>query len=115
FTSRVASSFEGRGEAIAADLVDGQTPEVVRTFRGKLLALHKTRAATLDGDLFKLMPQVYSRVLPGWKVDPRTVADAVYYVIGPDAQLDRWQEYLHTAVGKDATLVRLYPRDYWLP
>jgi hypothetical protein len=36
-------------------------------------------------------------------------------VIGPDAQLDAWQKYLHSTVGADATLWKLYPRDFWIP
>ena len=34
---------------------------------------------------------------------------------GPDKQLAAYQEYLTSAVGKDAKLVRLYPRDFWIP
>jgi len=115
FDSRVAASFEGRGEAIAADLADGDGPDVVKAFRTRLLELRKRSGAKLVDELFARMPAVYGSALPGWKVDPRTVADPVYFVIGPAQQLDRWQEYLHGAVAKDVTLYRLYPRDFWLP
>jgi hypothetical protein len=61
------------------------------------------------------MPDVYARVLPGWRLNPRVITDAVYFVIGPAAQLDKWETYLRTAVGEDVQLHRLYPRDFWLP
>jgi hypothetical protein len=36
-------------------------------------------------------------------------------VIGNAKQLAAYQEYLKAAVGKDATLYKLYPRDFWIP
>ena len=95
---------------MAGDLVDGLTPEVIRAFRTRLLAL-----AGRDGfadELAARMPRVYGRVLPGFGP---AVADGVYFVIGPDKQLAAYQDYLHAAVGKAATLHRLYPRDFWIP
>ena len=61
--------------------------------------------------------QVYGAVMPGYPggPNPATVPDGTQFVIGPDAQLDAYQQYLTTAVGKDAVLQRLYPRDYWVP
>jgi hypothetical protein len=35
-------------------------------------------------------------------------------VIGPEKQMAAYQDYLKSAVGRDATLHRLYPRDFWL-
>jgi hypothetical protein len=58
------------------------------------------------------MPKVYGAVIPGFGP---AVRDGVYFVIGPEAQLVTYQEYLRTAVGKAAVLHRLYPRDYWIP
>jgi hypothetical protein len=43
------------------------------------------------------------------------VDEGVYFVIGPAKQLDAYQDYLRAAVGKTATLHRLYPRDFWIP
>jgi len=43
------------------------------------------------------------------------VPGGVYFVIGPAKQLDAYQDYLRAAVGKDAVLHRLYPRDFWVP
>jgi hypothetical protein len=108
FDSRSASGFEARASAMAANLVDGLTPETVRRFRTRVLE-HSTRAELAD-ELFARLQAVYSRVLPGYgAIDPA----AIYMAIGPEPQLAAYQEYLHAAVGKHATLHRLYPRDFW--
>jgi Zn-dependent M16 (insulinase) family peptidase len=109
FGSRVANGYESRASAMAADLVDGLTPELVRAFRGKVL--DEAKRTDLATTLFDRMPKVYAKVLPGMgALDPK----GVYFVIGPDKQLAAYQDYLHASVGKDATLMRLYPRDFWL-
>jgi len=110
FDSRIATGFEGRASAMAANLVDGLTPDVVKTFRSKVLELSKRE--DLSTMLFARMKPVYERVLPGWgKLDP----NGTYFVIGPDKQLTAYQDYLKAAVGKDTLLHRIYPRDFWLP
>ncbi|HEY4239658.1 MAG TPA: hypothetical protein VGM88_07580 [Kofleriaceae bacterium] len=110
FTSRIADAYEERAWEQAWDNLEGNTPEVVRAFRTRVLSFAKR------DDLAQLlaarMPEVYGRILPGWKPP---AADGVYFVIGPKKQLDAYQEYLHAAVGKTAALHRLYPRDYWIP
>jgi Zn-dependent M16 (insulinase) family peptidase len=109
FDSRVAIGFEARASAMASNLVDEVTPEVVRAFRTRVLEAAKR--PDLANELFGRMETVYGKVLPGYsKLDP----SAVYFVIGPDKQMAAYQEYLKSAVGKDATLHRLYPRDFWL-
>ena len=110
FDSRVAIGFEARASAMAANLVDGVTPDVVRAFRTRVL--EQTKRGDLAQTLFSRMERVYGKVLPGYgKLDP----NAVYFVIGPEKQMAAYQEYLHAAVGKDAVLYRLYPRDFWIP
>jgi hypothetical protein len=109
---RSASPYETRGEAMAADIADGLTPEVVRKFRQSVLELR--RSPTLAEDLFKRMINVYARVLPGLGAKARDVRGGVFYVIGPDKQLDAYEQYLKTVEGPDARLLRIYPRDYWL-
>ena len=115
FSSRVAGSFEGRGEQMAADLTDGVTPEMVRGFREKLMALRTQHGDQLPGELFTRMPEVYGMVLPGYGPKSADVPGAVYFVIGPESQLDKYQEYLTAVEGPDAVLYRLYPRDFWVP
>ena len=115
FSSRIASGYEGRASAMAADLVDGLTPDLVRGFRSHLLELGKR--ADLAQTLFARMPAVYGKVLPGLEaiaspgIDPK----GVYFVIGPEKQLGAYEEYLHAALGKETRLHRIYPRDFWIP
>ncbi|MDB4958978.1 MAG: hypothetical protein JWO36_6547 [Myxococcales bacterium] len=110
FNSRIANGFEARAGSMAADLVDNLTPEMVKTFRSRLLDLAKR--GDLADTLFARMEAVYGKVLPGYgKIDQ----GGVYFVIGPDKQLTAYQDYLHATVGKDATLYRIYPRDFWIP
>jgi len=107
---RGAAAYETRAEAMAADLADGQTPEQVRKFRQSILAL---RADPKLGDkLFDRKDRVLSASLPGYDgATWKPAADASYFVIGPDKQLDAYDRYLQTFGG---TLVRLYPRDFWM-
>lgn len=113
--SRAGATYETRGEEMAADLADGLTPEVVHAFRSGLLALRNT-----EPDLYKilheLMPETYGMVLPGYGIRAEQSAgdsDARYFVIGPEKQLQSYQEYLNE-VEAGAHLYRLYPRDFWL-
>ncbi len=115
FNSRVAGSFEGRGEQMAANLADGITPEMVRGFRDKLMALRTEYGDRLSHELFTRMPEVYGMVLPGYGAKSADVEGAVYFAIGPESQLDKYQEYLTAVEGADAVLYRLYPRDFWVP
>jgi hypothetical protein len=110
FRSRIANDFTDRAEAMAADLVDGITPDVVRAFRTRLLGL--SDRADVASALFARIPEVYGKVLPGYaKPDP----GGVYLVIGPEPQLAAYDQYLRAVVGKGARLHRLYPRDFWIP
>jgi Zn-dependent M16 (insulinase) family peptidase len=111
FDSRVAIGFEERASAMAANLADGLTPEIVKTFRTKVL--EQSKRADLATALFGRMEKVYGKVLPGYGAG--TDANGTYFVIGPDKQLRAYQDYLKAAVGKNATLYRLYPRDFWIP
>jgi hypothetical protein len=110
FDSRVAASYELRAMAMADDFADGVTPAVVKAFRGRLIAL--ASRGDLAATLAARMPKVYGAVMPGYGPP---VDEGVYFVIGPAKQLDAYQGYLHAAVGKTATLHRLYPRDFWIP
>ena len=60
------------------------------------------------------MGNVYARILPGYGVKAKDVAGGVFYVIGPEKQLAAYEEYLKTVEGPDASLHRIYPRDYWM-
>jgi Zn-dependent M16 (insulinase) family peptidase len=110
FDSRVAASYEQRAAAMAGDITDGITPQVVKAFRQKLLAL--ASHGDLAQALAARMPRVYGAVMPGFGP---AASDGVYFVIGPAKQLAAYEDYLHAAVGKTTVLHRLYPRDFWIP
>jgi Zn-dependent M16 (insulinase) family peptidase len=109
---RSASSYEVRGEAMAADIADGVTPDVVRRFR--LAVLNLRDSPTLGAELFRRMPRVYASILPGFGTRAADVQGGVFYVIGPEKQLEAYEAYLKTVEGTAARLFRVYPRDYWL-
>jgi Zn-dependent M16 (insulinase) family peptidase len=110
--TRSASSYEERGEAMADDLADGLTRDVITRFHQAILELRQK--PDLAGELFRRMPKVYERILPGMGVAAKDVAGGVYFVIGPDKQLDGYEEYLKKTEGAQALLFRLYPRDFWV-
>ncbi len=112
--SRAASNYEARGEAIAADLADGVGPEIITRFRTKIMQLRK------DPDLYDKvqgrMEAVYGLVLPGYGPSAEKSvkkADANYFVIGPESQMQSYEKYLKEAEN-GAKLYRIYPRDYWI-
>jgi Zn-dependent M16 (insulinase) family peptidase len=109
---RAGSRYERRGEAMAADLADGVTPEKVTAFRQGVLALRDSR--NLYDDLHNKMEYVYGEVLPGYGPKGVDSPGAIYFVIGPEKQFVSYEQYLHTVEGADVVLHRLYARDYWL-
>ena len=110
---RAASRYEARGEAIAADLADGLTPQAVAAFRKGILSLRDD--PSLVGDVFDRMKDVYDDVLPGYGVRSSEVMNGVFFTIGPERQLSLYEDYLKSIDGDDAELQRLYPRDFWMP
>ena len=111
--SRAAGGYEDRAEAMAEDLADGQPPAQVRAFREAILKL--ASEATLGETLFDRKDKVLGRMLPGYNVKAAEVPGGIYFVIGPERQLDAWERYLKSAEGPETTLWRLFPRDYWQP
>ncbi|MBV9927114.1 MAG: hypothetical protein JOZ96_19000 [Acidobacteria bacterium] len=109
---RSASGYEARGEQMASDLADNAPPDAVRKFRQGLLELRKS--PNLSDELFKRMNVVYARILPGLGAKVSDVEGGVFYVIGPDKQLNAYEEYLKTVEGPDVRIFRVYPRDYWI-
>jgi hypothetical protein len=115
--TRASQSYEARAEGIAADLAQGQPPQLVRQFRQSILGLRRDRA--LIDTLFERKDRVYARLLPGYDANGLDTADGSFFVIGPDRQLSAWEQYLKgTAAaqgGRPQALQRLYGRDFWLP
>jgi Zn-dependent M16 (insulinase) family peptidase len=110
--TRAASPYETRGEAMAENLADGLTPEVVSRFRKALLELRKTPG--LGKELHERMKKVYGSVLPGLSGKTSAVAGGTYLVVGPEKQLAAWEEYLRTVEGAETKLHRIYGRDFWI-
>jgi hypothetical protein len=112
FESRGAASYETRGEAMAEDFADGVTPELVGRFRDAVLALRAR--PDLASALSSRLERVYGELLPGYGPPSASVAGAVYFVIGPQRQLEAYEEYLREVEGPEARLHRLWPRDFWM-
>jgi Zn-dependent M16 (insulinase) family peptidase len=110
--TRSSLAYETRGEAMANDLADGLTSEVVTRFHQAVLDLRK--APNLAEELFQRMNGLYARVLPGMGVKAKDVAGGTYFAIGPEKQLAAYEEYLKHSEGAEARVHRLYPRDFWL-
>lgn len=109
--NRAGSRYEHRGAAMASDLADGITPDVVRKFRQGILKLRSDDR--LYQKLSSRMEATYGEVLPGYGPRAADVTGGVYFIIGPEEQFESYEDYLHGIEG-DVTLHRLYPRDFWI-
>jgi len=109
--SRAAGRYESRGEAMAADLVDGVGPEVVRAYREQVLALRERK--DLAAELKARMEGVYGQVLAGYGQPLSASRDGVFFLIGPEEQFASMEDYI-AAVEQPRSVQRLYPRDFWL-
>jgi Zn-dependent M16 (insulinase) family peptidase len=110
--SRAASKYESRGIAMAADIADGYIPDRIASFRTAVLR-HATNE-NLYGEISARMPQVYGRALPGYGPKLRESDNPVFFLIGPDSQF-RSVETLINSTEASHAILRLYPRDFWIP
>jgi Zn-dependent M16 (insulinase) family peptidase len=113
FRSNAGSAYESRGEAMAGWLTDGQTPDLVRNFRSGILKLRKDKQ--LVSEIYGYKQMAYEKILPGYGIPSKDVKGGVFFVIGPEKQMQLYEGYLKSVDGKEAQLYRLYPRDYWMP
>jgi len=113
FSSRASSPYEARGEAMASNMADEITPEVVSRFRRAILDARKM--PDLSSELYKRKDVVFERVFPGYGKRGKEIAGANFFVIGPEKQMAAYEAYLKSAEGPETKLYRLYPRDFWLP
>jgi hypothetical protein len=67
----------------------------------------------LAENLHRRMLRVYGQVLPGFGTK-NAVDGGNFLVIGPEAQMVKYEAYLKQVEGVDTTLVRVYPRDFWM-
>jgi hypothetical protein len=113
FSSRAGGSYEGRTARMAADLVDGRGPDVVRRYRQAVLRQRKKPG--LAELLEARKASVLGRVLPGYGEAKPETDGADFFVLGPEAQLTAWEDHLRSVWGPDTRVERLYPRDFWIP
>jgi hypothetical protein len=111
-STRAADAYEARAEAIAADIADGLTPDVIRSFRQRLLDLR--RDPSLAPELARRMLPAYSKVLPGLNGKVSAVPGGLYFILGPEKQFAAWEDYLKSVEGPATKLYRLYGRDFWM-
>jgi len=109
--SRAPSRYEQRGEAMASDLIDGYTPEVVKAFRKKVLDFKDKK--NLNDELRSRMESAYGPVLTGYGQSLSKSKDGIFFLIGPEEQFKMLENYIETTEGEQ-TVYRLYPRDFWL-
>ena len=112
FSSRASSPYEARGQAMADNMADGFTPEVVARFRRAILEARKI--PDLSAELYKRKDKVYERVFPGYGMKGKDIAGANFFVIGAEKQMTAYEAYLKSVEGPDTKLYRLYPRDFWM-
>jgi hypothetical protein len=112
FHSRAADTYEQRAAAMATDLAEGVTPERVRAFRARLLAL-RSRPGLSEAIHGRLLP-VYGSLIPTM-ASSAPPDGALYFAIGPEAELTRYEEALRAARGDKVHVLRLYSRDFWDP
>lgn len=109
--NRSSNSYETRGAAMADNLADGITPEVVAGFRRRILDLRT--AENLYDQLHDRMQFIYGKVLIGYGGELKNNKDGNYFIIGPPAQFESLSDYIESAEGKQ-DIARLYPRDFWI-
>jgi hypothetical protein len=113
FTSRLGERYERRAEGMAADLADGVTPDRVRAFRKRLLAVRETKG--LAEAMHARSAQVLGAVLPQLAPasGPSPAPGAVLFAVGPEAVVGGYEHELISERGDGFALTRIYPRDFW--
>ena len=106
-----SGNYESLWQTIASDLADGFTPDLVRQYRQKVLALLKTK--DIFNKIKARVEPVYGLSLVGLGAVQKDVPDGIYFIIGPEAQFKLLEDYIKTAE-EPQRVYRLYPRDYWL-
>lgn len=109
---RSADDYENRGIAMANNLADNITLDLVKNFRLAILKLRKQPGVI--NDIYKYKDEVYEKILPGYGIASKEVKGGVFFVIGPEKQMAAYEAYLKKADGNDTKLYRLYPRDFWM-
>lgn len=109
--SRAPSPYESRGIEMAADYEDGTPPDVIRTFRQKVIAMRND--PNLRDKLTARLETVHGPVMLGYGDPLAKSTDGVYFLIGPESQFEMMARSIAANEGEQP-IYRLYPRDYWL-
>ncbi len=109
--NRAPNSYESRGEAMANNLADGITDDLVTAFRTRILSLRDQHG--FYDKLKDRMKTVYGHVLIGYGDPLDTSGGGSYFIIGPEAQFTTLENYI-ASVERPQTVYRIYPRDYWI-
>jgi hypothetical protein len=110
--TRDSDEYEQRTRAAADDLVDGDTPERLATYRRALLAA-KDKPGEWPAMKARIREGV-ARVLPGLGRRTRDAVEPVFLTIAPSAMLDQWERWLREQDAPDETVFRIYGRDFWM-
>ncbi|MFH1619829.1 MAG: hypothetical protein ABIG11_07980 [bacterium] len=109
---RGADDYSSRGHAMAADLEDGITPEAVKVFKKALIRAAKNPVT--GAKISARVKPVLGRVIAGLGMKISSGRQTCAFVTGPEYLLKKYEDYLRKE-GETDSLVRLYPRDFWLP
>jgi len=111
FWSRVGDRFESRGAGMAADLADGNTPERIRAFRARLLALRGQPG--LAEKMHARYVAAMGTVIPSLTPTAPPVPGALEFVVASDSHVTDYEKELQHMLGASAKVTRLWPRDFW--
>lgn len=109
--SRASDRYESRARALADEIVDGDTPQVVRAWRSAVLALRDR--PDLWAAIRGRIESAAGRVLPGLGPRSRDVEGGVFLTIAPEHLLADWEEWVRSHEGADERVYRIYGRDFW--
>jgi hypothetical protein len=109
--SNAPSTYEERGDALAADLQDGFTPEVISNYRKAVLAMRKDPKAAKE--IWKRMEKVYGRVLIGYGEKKQVRDGTMLLLIGPEHQIVSMEKLIKATEG-EKKVARIFPRDFWI-
>jgi hypothetical protein len=111
FYSRVAGTFEERAGGVALDLAEGLTPDRIRSFRTRILALRERPG--LAAEMHERFLPAMSSLIPSLSTDKKPAPGALYFTVGPEARVADYEREMQHALGGSAKVVRLWPRDFW--
>jgi Zn-dependent M16 (insulinase) family peptidase len=109
--SRGSTSYDNRGIAMASDLADGITPELVERFRRRILGLRVKR--DLRELLIERMDRTCGRLLIGFCGERATARDGTFFIVAPEIQIKRMEDYISSVEGA-RQVYRAFPRDFWI-